>query len=1675
MGRVMASWDWSTTSVGPPQHWPRALRQVVQILLTSRFSMWMAWGPELAFFYNDAYRRDTLQAKHPWALGRPAWEVWAEIWDDIGPRISSVLETGAATWDESLLLFLERAGYVEESYHTFSYSPLHDEAGQVAGLLCVVSEDTDRVLGERRLRILSELGDISAVTAPTVADACTAALDVLRRHRADVPFASIYLFEPDERSARRAGCYGLVDDPAIVPEVLDRRTAPDDPLWSLVDSGTWQVLDTPNRAETDWFVPLDPPLAGRDPESVVAVPLAAAGGGRPIGVIFAGLSPFRAWDGEYGRFVDLMAGQVENAIADADVYQAQLRRADELAALDRAKTEFFTGVSHELRTPLTLIAGPAEDGLADLDEPLPPAQRSRMEVIARNSGRLRRLVDTLLEFAGLEDGGLVPERIPVDLAALTRGIAESFAPASVRVGLQFDVDCPQLPSAVAMDPDMWERIVLNLLSNAVKYTPSGSVRVGLRLQEDSGGVELTVADTGIGIPAVEHALLFERFHRVRGAAGRSHEGSGIGLALVAELIALLGGTVGVESVPGRGSVFTVALPASAMTDAMPAPAEVSGLAGLYRQEVLQWGDPQPTGGPSGSEAAAPAGSPTGARVLVVEDNQDLRRFLVGLLSPHYTVLEAPDGVTGLDRIRGERPDLVLTDVMMPGLDGFELLAALRADPAVATTPVIMLSARAGEDATVGGLAAGADDYLVKPFSSHDLLARVRSNLAMARLRSDEGVRRTALFNALLDGLFVADATGSVIEINTAFVDVLGYGPEGLPYPAPHPWWPDPDRDPVEFAQVETALQAAREAGNGRFLLPLRHLDGRRIWVDCSASVVPGVGTDGPVLVGVVRDVTDEHRAAERDRLLTEAGRLLSRPGDLTDRLRGFTRLAAPVLADLTAIALARPDGRLAPIAAGHRTRSDPAAAAALRIEPYRVPDELVPRHLAGRAFVPDAATGPFPAQHELVVPLVVARRLLGTLTFATTEKSHTPDEADVVLAEELGRRVAGIVEAHRVATREHHLHIVTTALAGAATLVEAASALAGSLRTVVGATGVAVWTAPPDDVEHLHLTHLLGVARQVEPGPAVLAFGAPAPAAAAARTRTPVWLHDLEDRAARFPDRSGSVAAGCPPVDDGEQAVAALPMLIQNRVVGVLVLVFPGDRVFPAEERAFTMTLVAQAAQAFDRAATADARRQIAETLQHGLLPAGLPTHPALAMAVRYLPAGQHTAAGGDWYDVSVLDDQHVAITVGDVVGQGSRAAAVMGQLRSALAAYLLESHAPAHALQWLSRFARTIEGARGSTAVCLVLHTGTGELHWARAGHPPPLLLEPAGTTRFLDGTVGSILGVAGSPPITEGRTRLGPGSTVLLYTDGLVERRGEDIDEGLVRLAKALAGHPTTPVADLVPAVVEAALLGSGPVDDVAIVAVRLRAAPLVGRRPARAEQLSPVRRQVAVWAGGAALTAETVDDLQFALGEALTNIVDHAYAYAATPTEGDMDYRVEIGGDDRVRVEVRDEGAWRAPPDDPGYRGRGLTSLEAISEELVVLREPGGTTVRFTLPTYPNDLAVPAAPALPALAPRTGSPEAAAAVRVVERGGGIQILLSGELDLATVPTVRTTVLQALADATGPVEIDLQDVTFLASAGVGLLLDAADAGRGAALRVAGHGPAARVARLTGVDKAFR
>ena len=435
-------------------------------------------------------------------------------------------------------------------------------------------------------------------------------------------------------------------------------------------------------------------------------------------------------------------------MARADEYERARERADALAEIDRAKTAFFSNVSHEFRTPLTLMLGPLEDALAAA-EPISTGQRERLEIAHRNALRLLRLVNSLLDFSRIEAGRVEASYLPTDLAALTADIASSFRSATDKAGLRLTVDTPPLSQAIYVDRDMWEKIVLNLVSNAFKFTFAGEISVALR--ERDGSARLTVRDTGIGIPASQIEKLFDRFHRVEGARGRSFEGSGIGLALVRELVKLHHGDIAVESEEGRGTAFHVTLPLG-MAHLVPERVKTASnetataaRAQTFVEEALRWlpGD----AGDALLDAGAAPDLPQGGRadplhaerrrVLLADDNADLRDYISRLLADHgYEVETTADGEGALAALRTQRPDILVTDVMMPRLDGFGLLRAVREDESLRDLPVVMLSARAGDDAKVEGLDAGADDYLTKPFSARELLARVAANIAMARLRRE---------------------------------------------------------------------------------------------------------------------------------------------------------------------------------------------------------------------------------------------------------------------------------------------------------------------------------------------------------------------------------------------------------------------------------------------------------------------------------------------------------------------------------------------------------------------------------------------------------------------------------------------------------------------------------------------------------------------------------------------------------------------------------------------------------------------------------------------------------------------------------------------------------------------------------------------------------------------------
>ena len=925
MARRIRDFDWEQHPLGPPAQWPDSLKTALRIMLHSRFAMWMGWGREFFFFCNDAYS-PTLGIKRGRALGTPAPEVWAEIWKDVGPRAESVVKTGQATWDESLLLFLERSGYAEETYHTFSYSPLPDDAGRIGGMLCVVTEETDRVIAERRMAFLRDLGsDIASIY--TEDELYRAVRKRLAATPKDIPFALLYLLAPDDDEELRLACtHGAPPGPPLAPETLHLRETSS--IWPAA-----ALFETRKSVTVDGLAVPFPDLPDgpwdRSPRQVVLLPIADQTREKPAGFLVAGLNPYRPLSPSYGDFLELFAGQIAAGLNAARAYEAERKRAEALAEINRAKTAFFSNVSHEFRTPLTLLLGPLEEILRREDGALAPADSQLVEVAHRNGLRLHKLVNALLDFSRLEAGRERAWFEPTDLGAYTAELASLFRSAMDKAGLELIVDCPPLAEPILVDREMWEKIVLNLLSNAFKFTFQGSITLAVHPLQNA--VEMIVRDTGIGIPEEARPHLFERFYRVEGAQGRTHEGSGIGLALVHELVKLHGGSVRVESELGAGTAFIVTLPRSAQAAAESTPSKIPRnsrapiRAEAFVAEALRWlpqgtttatpdaeedvpeipladrstslrpaadESPHPPHGDQ-SDLPSPAGPPS---ILIADDNADMRDYLLRLLAPRYEVVTVADGETALQRARQQRPDLVLTDAMMPRLDGFALLREMRADPALQAVPIILVSARAGEEARVEGLDAGADDYITKPFHARELLARVNGTLTLARVRAEALARekelqaeRTGILQKVRDseqrlraiydgtheyiGLMTTD--GTLLEANHAsltFSDIRREDVIGKPF-----WetiWFTNTPGAPELIRNAVARAACGESV--RFETELAAPDGNVRMFDISLEPIRNEQGDVIYIVPEGRDIDDRKRAELR---LAEQARLLDLSSD----------------------------------------------------------------------------------------------------------------------------------------------------------------------------------------------------------------------------------------------------------------------------------------------------------------------------------------------------------------------------------------------------------------------------------------------------------------------------------------------------------------------------------------------------------------------------------------------------------------------------------------------------------------------------------------------------------------------------------------------------------------------------------------------------------------------------
>jgi anti-anti-sigma factor len=1018
----------------------------------------------------------------------------------------------------------------------------------------------------------------------------------------------------------------------------------------------------------------------------------------------------------------------------------------------------------------------------------------------------------------------------------------------------------------------------------------------------------------------------------------------------------------------------------------------------------------------------------------------MREYLSRLLRPRYAVQAVGDGLAALTAALADPPDLVVSDVMMPGLDGRALLAALRAEPRTARVPVLLLSARAGQEAAVEGLAAGADDYLVKPFSAAELLARVGTHLQLGRARREAEARFTAMADLAPALIWVAGQDGARVFVNRGWQQFTGRTVEELG----DGWRAGLHaQDRQRYLDTMRAAVAAHRGWEIEFRL--RRADGVYHWLlERAVPIGPSEGW-----VGSCTDINARYRESERQALLARLGAGLDAEPDLAGRLGGLARLMVDTrLADMCAVWRGGDDAALRQEAVAAVDADTEAAMAGVQESATvreiiasgrsRLLSEVPPVGGPGWTATPaqEAFHRRLAVRSALLVPLSARGRVLGVLALLRRGEHARYDEDDRSLVEEVADRAALAVDnavlladERATAARLGMLQRVTAELSAAATPEDVAAVAVTHLEQLLGDCSVGVYEL---DTAGLRPMIHTGVDDEVRARFPAIAPSAELPVAVAFREQEAQWWEDLE------PVRAGQPEMVATLTELGFRSGFAVPLFAAGRGIGAVAVGFRAVRPFGATERATLLALFEQCAQALDRARLYRAEHQVAETLQRSLLPQRLPELPRLALDARYLPGVEGVQAGGDWYDVIELGEHRVAIAVGDVVGQGAGAAAVMGQLRSALAAALLQGHGPAAALELLDGFAARVPGARASTAACVTLDWAEDRVRWACAGHPPPVLAGPDGVRCLEDEGHGPVLGLAGRPPYREGVTELEPGATLVLYTDGLVERRGEALDRGLARLVEAVTRHADDAPTALVPALIAELVDQGRPADDIALIAARATPAPLRGRHPAEPPQLALMRRAVRVWAAAAALPADMSDDLLLALGEAAANAVEHAYRDVAS---GEWTYEVSRCGDGSVAGAVQDWGSWRPPPADPGYRGRGVAFVRQLSDEMTIEHGDDGTTVRFHLP-------VPAAGAVEAARSPHGAriPGGGAELHTRQEDGATVLEVHGEVDLASVELVRAELLMRLA-ALPPgahLTLDLTATTYLASAGVGLILDA-------------------------------
>jgi PAS domain S-box-containing protein len=809
-------------------------------------------------------------------------------------------------------------------------------------------------------------------------------------------------------------------------------------------------------------------------------------------------------------------------------------------------------------------------------------------------------------------------------------------------------------------------------------------------------------------------------------------------------------------------------------------------------------------------------------------------------------------------------------------------------------------------------------------------------------------------SALADGapvmMWTADARGRCDWCNDAWRAYTGQ--QGAA--ANDDRWADAIH-PDDLARVVGAYETASEAREPFAVeMRVRRADGVYRWF--LAQGTPR--TEGYVVA--CTDVDDYRAAAARLRLLADIGDFVPDAFDLETALNRVARRVVPEFADLCTIAISE-HGHVRRIAIAHVDRAE---AARLRAQDQAMPladDDGSALAEVARSGMPlyrplvDApgADEPWPPSDDprerslIVVPLTIGGSTLGACALVSWRRRYTPD--DLVLAQEIAQRCATAADHARLyrASEEQAARLSLLASIGeqlAATLDLAETSRTALERIVPGIADFAFLvlgernTFDRFDVRHVerdreqafrdaHLATTLDLDDQSPPARAI-------------RTGEPVIFESLPPTS-----RNAATESALGPLRSlGATSVLALPLQSETAMLGALVLGYGrSGRRYTANDLPLARDIARRVAAAVDRARTYVAERRIAETLQRSLLPAELPEFPDLGLCARYLP-GERAEVGGDWYDVVPFNDGRVALVIGDVAGHGVRSAAVMGQLRNALRAFAGEGYEPTGLVERLNRFVFENGPDDMATLCYAVADPRDGTFIVVSAGHPPPIVLGTDGRTRWLDTVGGPPVGADPRSHYRASSCVLQPGDTVVLYTDGLVERRRESLDVGLTRLQHTLESTPSPGDLEHLCDHVTATLVPDGGADDVALLTVRYvghAASTFRLRRPAVASELSTVRRVMSAWMESAGVPRDDIMLISVAVSEAVTNAVEHAYG----SQHGWVEIEASRPGAD-VLVAVRDRGRWR--PKAPGGGGRGLGLIGRLMDDFELRRTNEGTEV-------------------------------------------------------------------------------------------------------------------------------